>query len=560
MNLRFYVCCCFILLIVHTSKGQVHTEALSFEQLEDSILKYNYRPDFINRHQQKAILEQDTLYQARSFYYKLVLADNDTGMKITDSILRLTRHFKHKVYPALGYMLKGHYLYEKGLEKEAHHQFLIAYKFALEQNNIHQQVYCKRYIGDIKTNLGLYKEAIDILKEQYALIQTQPSYLENYKDAYIDILGSVSNAYLRSKDLDSALHYINKGLIFCKQPGNNEYYYEFIDKRSFYYYFKKDYDKALDGLIESEPFQTTNTDLAMNYYYRGKIHQIRKEHTKAFRLFTKVDSLYHIAQNPFLELKDVYKTLYDYYYDKNDGEQQLYSINQLIAIDSILTDAKINVSSESTQQYEIPELKKEKERLTKELYDEYNKSHNFIFIVSALLLLLTGLFLKLYYDKKQLKTRFESIIQKQDTNSKSVVDKPIETPSEKTENTLNISQEVIDAILETLTQFEHNNGYLNNDITLRSLAKQFHTNSVYLSKTINHYKGVSLSTYLNNLRIDHCVFELKRNIILRNYTIKAIAIEMGFRNAESFSKAFKKQTGLNPSYYIKELNKLEKNS
>ncbi len=83
---------------------------------------------------------------------------------------------------------------------------------------------------------------------------------------------------------------------------------------------------------------------------------------------------------------------------------------------------------------------------------------------------------------------------------------------------------------------------------------------MYLSKIINHYKGKSLSNYLTNLRIEYCISELRQNATLRKYTIKAIAQEMGFRNSESFSKAFKKQTGLNPSYYIKELNKLEESS
>jgi YesN/AraC family two-component response regulator len=70
---------------------------------------------------------------------------------------------------------------------------------------------------------------------------------------------------------------------------------------------------------------------------------------------------------------------------------------------------------------------------------------------------------------------------------------------------------------------------------------------------------MSFSNYLSNLRIVYCIAELRENSTLRNYINKALAQEIGFRNSESFSKAFKKETGLNPSYYIKALNKLYDN-
>ena len=40
----------------------------------------------------------------------------------------------------------------------------------------------------------------------------------------------------------------------------------------------------------------------------------------------------------------------------------------------------------------------------------------------------------------------------------------------------------------------------------------------------------------------------------RQYTIHALALEFGFNNAESFSTAFDKKTGIKPSFFIKNLN------
>ena len=60
--------------------------------------------------------------------------------------------------------------------------------------------------------------------------------------------------------------------------------------------------------------------------------------------------------------------------------------------------------------------------------------------------------------------------------------------------------------------------------------------------------------YLKTLRINYAIERLKIDIVFRKYTIKAIATESGFKGAESFSKEFKKVSGMYPSYFIKKLN------
>ncbi|WP_121147007.1 helix-turn-helix domain-containing protein [Tenacibaculum discolor] len=76
---------------------------------------------------------------------------------------------------------------------------------------------------------------------------------------------------------------------------------------------------------------------------------------------------------------------------------------------------------------------------------------------------------------------------------------------------------------------------------------------------MNQYKNTSFSNYVNQLRIEYTVEKLKNDTLWRKYTVKAIAQEVGFKNAESFSKAFYKFTSIKPSYFIKELEKTETN-
>jgi AraC-like DNA-binding protein len=559
MSLRFYFCFVLILINLNSLFGQEHLIQLSYQQLEDSIEMNDYSIKYIEILKKKALKDKDTFRLAESLYYKYMSIEDEASLIIPDSIISLTKDLNSSTYPALGYMLKGTSYYDLGQEELAFENLMIAYEYAVNRKNTYQQLYIKSTIGTIKINIGQYKEAIKTFQDQYYLIKSQPNYKNDYAEEYITIIGKLSNAYLRGKVLDSAHFYIKKGLSFSKKIEDEAEYIDFLSDYANYLYFSNEYNQALDSFKRLEPLRKGDINLAINYYYQGKIHQIKNDTTKSIDYFIRIDSLYNKNQVPFLEHKEVYKTLYDHYFEQNNKEKQLYAINQFSKIDSILDKLSYNINSKSTNDYDIPKLKEEKEKLLKELNEEHNKT-NYILIIAILLsLIFISILIKLYTDKKKLKSRFESIVQKQDTNSNSTEDKDFKTPSKETQNQLNISQEVIDSILQVLAQFENNKDYLDNQITLASLAKQFNTNSVYLSKVINHYKGMSFSNYLSNLRIKYCITELRENSTLRNYTIKAIAQEIGFRNSESFSKAFKKETGLNPSYYIKELNKLYDN-
>ncbi|MDT8418745.1 MAG: hypothetical protein RQ864_13160, partial [Lutibacter sp.] len=57
---------------------------------------------------------------------------------------------------------------------------------------------------------------------------------------------------------------------------------------------------------------------------------------------------------------------------------------------------------------------------------------------------------------------------------------------------------------------------------------------------------------ISDLRIVYCIEQLKTNETYRKYSLKAIAFELGYNNAESFSKDFYRKTGIYPSLFIRE--------
>ncbi len=117
----------------------------------------------------------------------------------------------------------------------------------------------------------------------------------------------------------------------------------------------------------------------------------------------------------------------------------------------------------------------------------------------------------------------------------------------------NISDEVQYHLLVKLQKFEESRGYLKSKLNTTDLAKSFVWNSSYLSIVVNTYKQKSFSQYINDLRIDYAVARLQTDTKFRKYTVKAIAQEIGFNTAEAFAKTFYKNTGIYPSYFIKQL-------
>lgn len=287
--------------------------------------------------------------------------------------------------------------------------------------------------------------------------------------------------------------------------------------------------------------------LAECLYYKAKIHESTNNMDKAIANFKRVDSIYQKTKVPFIELRDVYKVLFDYHTRYGTEKEQLNSIKKLIKTDSILDYDFQYSDSQIIKKYELPKLEKEKETLENTI-KKNARSNSIIYLCLFVSLIISILLIFRFYSKQRLyMKRYDEII----NESKILDEVTVET---KKKNNLNIPKKIIEEVLENLNEFEKNKGYLDKRITLNSISKVLNTNSSYLSKIINNYKEKSFSKYLNNLRIDYAINQLKSDTRFRNYTINAIARETGFNTAESFSRAFYKEKGIHPSYFIKQLN------
>jgi AraC-like DNA-binding protein len=91
--------------------------------------------------------------------------------------------------------------------------------------------------------------------------------------------------------------------------------------------------------------------------------------------------------------------------------------------------------------------------------------------------------------------------------------------------------------------------YLDPGLTIIDMARQLNTNRTYLSKAINNQLETTFPNFINQLRIKESI-----RLIISGYTKdktqEALSKQSGFANRNVFISAFKKYTGVLPSFFI----------
>lgn len=85
----------------------------------------------------------------------------------------------------------------------------------------------------------------------------------------------------------------------------------------------------------------------------------------------------------------------------------------------------------------------------------------------------------------------------------------------------------------------------NSRLTMRDLSRKFNCSVSTLSHLFKKRSGVSISEYIENLRLDEARWLLKQT----SYTVTEISDSLGFCNSAYFSSVFKKKFGVSPRRY-----------
>ena len=180
----------------------------------------------------------------------------------------------------------------------------------------------------------------------------------------------------------------------------------------------------------------------------------------------------------------------------------------------------------------------EKERLIYQSKIDRKKSEqNLLLLFLSILSVLLFIIMYLYFQKR----KKNKILVKQNFE---LVEKTSMDRRKKSENK-KVSKELIERIEHYLNQEKE---FKNVELSLDKISRSLDTNRTYISENINAHYGYSFRVLLNKLRIN----EARKMLIddkFSHYSIEGIATSVGYRNLSSFNSAFKKETGITPSYF-----------
>ncbi|MCG1035574.1 helix-turn-helix domain-containing protein [Polaribacter sargassicola] len=401
----------------------------------------------------------------------------------------------------------------------------------------------------IKKILGLHEESRTLLKE---MLPKLPSI---YKGLNVDentlklniasTLNLIGESYLEtytnnnSHHLDSAKTYFRKAFEVSKtfKPAhkNSEALYQL--RLSEILIAQKNYKEALKIIRKYNAFskefrikQVTNNLKTICFYqlknndstlYYGK--QFLKEHSKKSIDKKSLISIYDILANQ---------------YYKNKQIDSAYKYSELTIKE--LNDLNKN-KTEANKSHHLYDYNNALELNTLILNKE--KGNKNILIIGILIITLISFFIVYILSKKNKNITNDLVDVKAEINKE-----PIQQKKE-----YNIDKNLEIELLKGINKLEKSTDFLSADFNINFLAKKLNTNTSYLSYLINKEYNQTFKQYTTTLRIEYLIKKLNEESKFRNYTIQSLAEEIGYTNASSFTRAFKKYKGVTPSEFIKSL-------
>lgn len=554
LNIGIFLCMCSLYA------QQDSLQKLSYDDLKiayfsnknnDSDKAMFYATEVLNR----AIKEKNTKEKTIAF---LMLSDvhNRLGnytdaLQLVDSTLFYSEVSQNQIMQINGLKVKGNIFRNLGNYKNASEIYVQVNNIAQQTKNISLQVDAKHNIGLIKNEMGSHEEAIQIFTDNLNVI---PSLSEtNGKISYRNTIIALASAYTDFNP-EKAKSY-TETLKEIATTDNNQiaygYYYMFEGKIA---YKQKKFESALQLMNSAEKTFTSlgyERNLFTIYRFQGKCYYELRKFEKAISISEKAKKIKKSKQFRHLELLDLYWLLEDSY--KKIGELSNADQNSKLARKLVVKNdlTKSSIFKLLKEKYDVAGFKNQIEELTNKSKKERKYSSHLLYVGIALLITLLFFIIRSYKLKKVNKQKFQKLMKHIKTleTKKQISPKTIKNDSEQ-----KVTNEKASIILKALEKFEAKESYLHPKTSLTTVAKKINTNTSYLSKTLNEYKEQTFPNYITSLRINYALQRLKNDKVFRSYSIKAIAVELGFKSEGPFSRAFKQHTGIYPSYFIKNIS------
>lgn len=506
---------------------------------------------------------KNSIYNVKSndekfeIYYDLIfLLDNSESLIFADSLIEISKKINKPKELEIAYTTKALYEYSERNFENAIKNAKIAEKY----NNVNKDEY---RAGNLKLDIGnIYFHSKNYYKAEeyfYSALNIF-SNLDTYeaKKSYVSTLYNLSKVSWAKKDLKKFEYHVNEYYKYLGELNDRDKdvetaYYEYV--YSGLLFEKKEFKKSIAYLKKALPSIIKNNDFTNEhviYLYIGKNYWKLNQREKSIEYFKKIDNLFKKKKFLNYELREAYDYLIDYYRDNDNIKKQLEFTESLIILNRQFEREQNTITNTLHYEYETIKLEDSKSELNSRLANN-NKLIIYIISCTTILLFITIRFgIKQKKEKKKLKEKYDNIIDsfKQNTNELNDI-KYEDNPIDKIELTPTEFK-----IIKYLRIFEIEKKYLS-PVKLEDLIDEIGTSKTTLSQFFNNYKD-GFSNYINNLRINEVLIDLKNDENLRELSIENISQKYGYNNSKTFFNQFKRITGIPPTYYIKQLNIEEK--
>ncbi len=331
------------------------------------------------------------------------------------------------------------------------------------------------------------------------------------------ILISLANLHKQINNMDSARYYFRRADSMTKLYGEPSRRIRYLYQVGQFYAITGDYEKSEKSLL------------------------------KAFEISRESHESY-LEKNTCLYLSDLYKRIG--YFEKSLDHYQRY----VFLKDSFFNNKTERIVSELQIKFETDKMENQlnimkKNDLLKNA--ELKKKQITIYSISIALLIILGLTFFLINQNRKKKKAYDQIMEKNLLLMKSGANQlKRKKPLPDGNNNHSMDPATLEGIMQKLDyQIKRKKIYLNNNVNLSTLARKCGTNSAYLSKAINNHYKKNFTGFINELRIREAQ-KMMSDPEYQNYSIEGIADSVGFKSKSVFNIAFKKYSGVTPSYYM----------
>jgi len=469
-------------------------------------------------------------------------ADEDMSIIYTDSMVYGAKQSRDDKLIGSAYLSKGIAFYALKRHELALENYLMAKPYIEKSGDEYLKYKLKYNIAHEKYYLGKNDEAIRLFN----------ACLHYFKDtnprAYLNTLHSLGLVYNKAGDYGKSLEMVQQGNAAAESVNNHSMDAYFLHLKGLNEYFRENYASAMEHLKESIPEIKDNKDhgnVAVANFYIGKSLWDLKKYRESVPYLKQVDQA--LIDNNYIrpDLRESFELLIDFYKDKGELKKVLYYVDRLLVADSILTATHDKLYDNIHVNYDTVELRQEKQNIEKQLSREMTYRKLLIFGSVCLAVIIIALTMALYRHRRRNRI-FRELMENKKPTGKPVSDVPKE---------LLIPQETVDKILARLEKWRQSMRYLEPNITRASMAVYLETNVHYVSDVILYCYGKSFTEYINDLKIDYIIEQLKTDKHKRMFTHEALAKESGFGTTQSFVIAFKARTGISPNFFSAKIRK-----